>query len=137
MLKRLVIAFAAMAALVLLAATPAQAVFDTNCPNGTGCVYTDPNGWGIRYIISVGNSGVNTCHNLPGALDNKATSVMESYGSYAGHKLDLLLYSTYNCTTPAVLVWAPPADFGNWNFDESPYTFHNNVHSSYIIAFRD
>ena len=74
MLKRLVIAFAAMAALVLLAATPAQAVFDTNCPNGTGCVYTDPNGWGIRYIISVGNSGVNTCHNLPGALDNKATS---------------------------------------------------------------
>lgn len=129
----------AITASVVLSATPAQASTEifTQCPSGTGCVWTDPDGTGTRYTISVGNSGVNICHNLPGALDNKVTSILDSYGSYAGHKLDLYLYSTYNCTEPAALVWIPPTDFGQWNFNVSPYTFHNNVHSSYIIGFRD
>lgn len=120
-------------------ATPAQASTDvfTDCPSGTGCVWNDHNGLGTRYIISVGNSGVNVCHNLPGAVDNQVTSILDSYSSYAGHKLDLILYSTYNCSTPNALVWIPPADFGQWNFDVPPYTFHNNVHSSYLIGYRD
>jgi Peptidase inhibitor family I36 len=138
--KRLAIALAGVMLVgVMGLATPAQASTDvfTQCPNGTSCVWTEHDGTGIRYTISVGANGVNVCHNLPGALDNAATSILDGYGSYAGHKLDLDLYSTYNCATPAALFWFPPADFGQWNFDVSPYTFHNNVHSSFIIGFRD
>jgi peptidase inhibitor family I36 len=137
MIKRLAIVLVGVTLIgVMGLAAPAQAAF-TDCPSGTGCVWTEHGGTGIRYIISVSSNGVNTCHNLPGALDNAATSVLDGYGTYAGHKLDLHLYSTYNCATPNALVWIPPADFGQWSFDVSPYTFHNNVHSSFIIGYRD
>ena len=109
--------------------TPAQAAF-TDCPNGTSCVWLEANGTGSRFTVSVGSNGVNVCHNMPWGFNNTVTSVLDGYGS----GLDLLLYSTSNCTTPAVLVWIPPADFGQWNFTSTAY---NNVMSSYIIYPRN
>ncbi len=139
-MKRVATILVAILAAILVStavAAPAQATF-TQCPSGTGCVWLEPNGFGNPLVLSVGANGVNTCHNFSGTYNNVISSVLDSYGSYAGHKLDLQMYSTSNCSTSgAVLLWVPPADFGQWSFDVSPYTFYNNVMSSFMIGYRD
>jgi peptidase inhibitor family I36 len=143
-MRRRIIAFASALVVALglglLAATPAQA-FTWGCPDGTACVYTGFNGTGSSLTISVGQYGVDVCHNFSVQMNNDDSSVAESFGS----DLDMLIYANANCDSD----WndivftgecinthginCTGTDSGAWNFNTISLTRYNNIGSSFKI----
>lgn len=96
MLKRLVIALATFSLVLgigLVAASPAQAAW-SDCPTGTGCVWTDQNGAGVIFVAGYSAYGpAGTCRNLPGVMPANGESARTSYGNGYGFRF----YTNWNC----------------------------------------
>jgi hypothetical protein len=72
---------AAAAGVVTASAQPAAASF-SDCPAGTGCVWTGQNGTGGRLVFSYsGSGGLNNCQDLLGL---QIGSVYATYGNPVG-----------------------------------------------------
>lgn len=81
------------AALVVVAAAPAQATVYWNCASGVACVWSGANGTGTKVTISVGTYGTNTCWTFTSAFNDVLSSASADFGS--GY--DLVLYKDAGC----------------------------------------
>jgi hypothetical protein len=78
---------------VTVVQSPALADFPNNCPYGTGCIWTGPNGTGQEKTYAFSVYGT-TCHALPAPFADNVHSGVATYGS--GYYYSL--YSNSDCT---------------------------------------
>jgi len=77
-----------------VAAAPAQAHNQWQCPHGQSCLFSNIDGGGWIFNIVWSGNPRNTCVNLPWQYRNQASSVVADFGS----GWDLMLYQDYGCT---------------------------------------
>lgn len=138
-----VLAALGLAAVITVAIqTPASATVRWGCASGVGCVFTGYSGNASKMTISVGQYGVNVCHNFDSVFNNAVSSVTDDYGS----DLDLILFPDANCggTVGGTFFSGECAltggtgscdgpDSGQWNFNTITLLKFDNNRSSFKI----
>jgi hypothetical protein len=129
MKKRIAAALTALAiaaGIVLVAAEPAQAYSYWGCPEGVGCMWVNSGGGGSRIVVSVSNTGYNTCRLMPAGWNDVASSASGDFGG--GWEMAVYKDSTCSNGSPWVRYFA-----GHSESYTGLLAYFNDITSSFAI----